>query len=526
MTTYNTLIHDNIKNKEDIAGINEQLAERAKYIVPTGSSDDTTMIQTALNSYSSVIAKAGTYFIDTDISVVLNNNNTLTFEKGAILKAKPTSNDHYEMLKIIDVENVEINGGLIIGERNEHIGTTGEWGYGIEIRGSKNVTLNNTNIKDCWGDGIVLGKKSSLDTKTNENIILNNVVCDNNRRQGISVSTVKGLWINGGYLKNTNGTSPQAGIDFEPDAPTGILQDIWISGLKTENNAGAGVKIYIAMLDSTSQFININIINHVDIGSNNGFHVAGGNSVLSGLIKNDSPYYRDSKYAGINIADYGYQMPRIEIVKPQITNCNTSGSTNSRKYSSGVTIIRELNSINNVQAIGNVHIFEPKIEDIRTSKLMMSAIYLLDEKNNNIDEISIINPIKIDYGTNSSRITLTAKTIRLIDQNRVLTRILSTNEDLATTNIASFITTANLPGARTLTLNPDLPIEYEFTIEVQKNQVLTIKPPTTEQILPLGTGLGKSIFSPITLGASITLRKISSTQWIIKNMIGNWTFES
>ena len=38
-----------------------------------------------------------------------------------------------------------------------HTGNTGEWGHGIAVFGSTNVTIENVDISQCWGDGIYLG---------------------------------------------------------------------------------------------------------------------------------------------------------------------------------------------------------------------------------------------------------------------------------------------------------------------------------------------------------------------------------
>ena len=40
------------------------------------------------------------------------------------------------MLTVQGVSDVEISGGRIIGERDAHLGTTGEWGHGVMIRGA------------------------------------------------------------------------------------------------------------------------------------------------------------------------------------------------------------------------------------------------------------------------------------------------------------------------------------------------------------------------------------------------------
>ena len=50
-----------------------------------------------------------------------------------------------------------LSGGRIIGDRDNHLGTTGEWGHGIMIRGSSRVTVRDIHISRCWGDGVSIG---------------------------------------------------------------------------------------------------------------------------------------------------------------------------------------------------------------------------------------------------------------------------------------------------------------------------------------------------------------------------------
>ncbi len=204
--------------------------------------DDTANIQLAIDAVSErggggVFFPKGTYYIDALKSIKLRDNVTLDFSDGVTLKALPNDSPNYEIIKIENVKNVKLNGNVhIVGERNEHRGFSGEWGMGISVIGSQNISLNNVNVSDCWGDGIYIGDSKS--GQTNRNITITNPILDNNRRQGISVITAINLKILNPTIMNTNGTPPASGIDLEPNANSEPLQNISIINPSTVNNEG------------------------------------------------------------------------------------------------------------------------------------------------------------------------------------------------------------------------------------------------------------------------------------------------
>ncbi|MGG3449097.1 right-handed parallel beta-helix repeat-containing protein [Domibacillus aminovorans] len=229
------------------------------------SIDDTDRIQKTIDFVNKkgggvVTFPKGIYLIDAEISLKLKDNITLKFEKGAILKALPNNAESYEIVKIHDVENVSLLGDItIIGERKEHIGKTGEWGFGISIRGAENITIENPFIKDCWGDGIYIG--ATTKKKYSKRVTIINPLIENNRRQGISVISAVDLTIISPKLLNTNGTSPQGGIDFEPNSENDMMSNIKLINPETEGNLGGGVIISLKKLQQSDKFADIEIIN-------------------------------------------------------------------------------------------------------------------------------------------------------------------------------------------------------------------------------------------------------------------------
>lgn len=206
--------------------------------VGDGITDDTRAFQKAIDSVAgegggNVYVPEGMYLIDADTSINMKSGVTLDMvDSTRVLIAKPTASSRFYVIKLNNVSNSKVIAGKIVGDRYQHLGTTGEWGMGMGINGSTNVTVTGTHIIDCWGDGITISSK---------NCILKNVICDNNRRQGLTIGSSDSLIVDSCTFTHTNGTAPQDGIDIEPDA--GTAQKIHITNCLIADNAKVGVEM-------------------------------------------------------------------------------------------------------------------------------------------------------------------------------------------------------------------------------------------------------------------------------------------
>jgi len=201
-----------------------------------GIVNDTAAIQKALDVETTVFIPEGIYLIDVDQSLKPKSNQKIILSDNAVLKAIPTSSEKNAVIKISGINNTSVTGGKIIGERNEHQGTTGEWGMGVRVeKGASNIEIRQVEIKDCWGDGIYLGDSPAV-----SEITIDNVICDNNRRQGLSITNANNVLISNSIFRNTNGTSPQAGIDIEPNTNQ-VTEDIKIVNSESYGNTGFGL---------------------------------------------------------------------------------------------------------------------------------------------------------------------------------------------------------------------------------------------------------------------------------------------
>ena len=128
----------------------------------------------------------------------------------------------------------------------------GEWRHALRMSGVCNVHVENLTFADSGGDGIYVGSVDAT-RQISRNVVIRDCICDNNNRQGISVISADGLLIERTVMKNTRGTAPKSGIDFEPNLPWEKLRHVYMRDCVTENNAGAGYEFALNYLDDTSE---------------------------------------------------------------------------------------------------------------------------------------------------------------------------------------------------------------------------------------------------------------------------------
>ncbi len=189
-----------------------------------------------------------------------------------------------------------------------------EWRHCLSILSCSNVKVYGLTLADSGGDGIYLGVAQR--GVTNTNVHIKDVVCDGNNRQGISVISAENLLIEDTVLKNTSGTAPQAGIDFEPNHAGEKIVNCVMRNCVAENNDGGAYVLYLRPLDGTSAPISVRIEDCVSRGTNaisasittsNG----GPNGPAQGLIEFVNCRFEDTGTAGISVRDVaGRRLPR------------------------------------------------------------------------------------------------------------------------------------------------------------------------------------------------------------------------
>lgn len=135
------------------------------------------------------------------------------------------------VLCINNADNVVVRGeGMIEGDRVNHTGTKGEWGHGIYIDASNNVSINDIAISNCWGDCIYVGGNST-------NISIKSCKLNKGRRQGMSITSGNHINVSNCDITDIYGTEPQFAIDIEPNESE-TVNDIVIEDVRINNCYG------------------------------------------------------------------------------------------------------------------------------------------------------------------------------------------------------------------------------------------------------------------------------------------------
>jgi hypothetical protein len=174
---------------------------------------------------------------------VLRDGVTLELAENAVLRAIPVASRSYSVVRAVGARNVRIRGGSILGERAAHLGTDGEWGMGILIRGCDNVLIENVRTAECWGDGICVVPMTAGTGTECRNVVIRNCRSHNNRRQGLSITGCIGVVVEHCEFSDTAGTAPQSGIDLEPDTEYDRVRDVRIAHCTFLRNAGYGIAL-------------------------------------------------------------------------------------------------------------------------------------------------------------------------------------------------------------------------------------------------------------------------------------------
>lgn len=128
---------------------------------------------------------------------------------NGIIQLVPNDLKSYNIINIVG-SDVYLHGkGSIIGDKQYHLGTEGEWGHGVNVSGYGNTRIHDISIRNCWGDCVYV--------RTRGKVYINNCKIDNGRRQGISVTKADSVYISNCLITNVSGKSPQYAIDIEPN---------------------------------------------------------------------------------------------------------------------------------------------------------------------------------------------------------------------------------------------------------------------------------------------------------------------
>ena len=234
--------------------------------------DSTDALQAAIDSGASkvIVPYTGSPWIVRPIK--LTSDLEITFEPGVIVVAKrgefKGKND--SLFQARGKQDIILRGyGATFKMQkadytDPNMYEKSEWRMGIWLRACTNVQVYGLTIRETGGDGVYIGAVGDAPCR---DIVIRDITCTNNHRQGLSVISVDNLLIENCLFQDTDGTKPCAGVDIEPNSATCIIANIVVRNCVSRNNTGSGFLVYLLKLTEASHDVSILFDNCFDDGN-------------------------------------------------------------------------------------------------------------------------------------------------------------------------------------------------------------------------------------------------------------------
>lgn len=139
------------------------------------------------------------------------------------------------------------------------------------LAGCDNVEIRDLTLDGSGGDGVYIRNTGKGPCR---NIRLENLIVQNQGRQGVSVICAENLTIRNCTFRDTHGMSPSAGIDFEPNRPTDAFKNCVVGDCRFLNNAGCGIVLALSKLrDGAAPEVSITVERCYFEGNHNNINI-------------------------------------------------------------------------------------------------------------------------------------------------------------------------------------------------------------------------------------------------------------
>ena len=436
-----------------VSGCNSQIADSAVVEPSKGSApvaagpvkvssfgfdkeDSTRFLQAALDSDASeiVVDKMPSPWVTAPLKG--SSNKRIVFEDGVELVAKKGAflggGDH--LMDFINCSNVTLTGRATLrmhkADYQKPPYPKSEHRHALNFYGCRNVTIEGLTIAESGGDGIYLGQGNG----PCRNFVLRDVTCANNRRQAISVISVDGLLIERCTFKDTLGTPPAAGIDFEPNKGNQHICNVTMRDSVFENNAGCGIEFHLMHLDAKSPPISVVIEDCRSAGNRVAFKFACAGAPVAGPLQG-SVVCRNCELDGSAGAPFTLMLKKEGSVDLSFENC--------RWREKGMPALRPLKDSDWQSKISSP-VFIGGTTQILPVKTDLSKARIVDEKPG---ELVKFNPVATRYGGNYTVYADRARTVRLVMRtDRILSKFDYPSGDAIVSKDGKEVARFPLPG--------------------------------------------------------------------------------
>ncbi len=278
--------------------------------------------------------------------IALASNQEILLEPGTVISAK--RGEYRErgvsVLAARNVENVTIRGygatirmnkidyvsGLVLDllKWDRYFGAypKAEWRMTLTIANSSHIKVSGLTLRDSGGDGVYIDG--------GRDVLLEDLVCDNHYRQGMSIISAENLLARNCVFRNTWGTPPCAGVDIEPDSPKHFLRNLVFRDCAFADNLGDGIEIFLAHLTKESGPVSI-LFERCRVTSSNGTGIRVtkvGDTAPGGSIEFRDTTIENTEGYGVKVQDKSPVAARVRFVR-----CTLRDTARNRMYKAGWT---------------------------------------------------------------------------------------------------------------------------------------------------------------------------------------------
>ena len=335
--------------------------------------DSTAALQAAINSGAKklVVENMGAPWVVDKLQ--LASNQEIVFAKGVVVQAKRGAfkGAGDSLFSAARKKNITLtgHGATLKMWKQDYDDKTqykhAEWRHVLNLHSCSRVRVTGLTLADSGGDGIYLGVAQQ--GVPCSDVVIKDVACVNNYRQGISVISARNLLIENCVLKDTGGTAPMAGIDFEPNHPSEELSNCVMRNCVSENNRGDAYVLYLRPMRAESKPISIRIENCRSRGCRSSARFITGNDTDTAGVKGTMDFinckFEASEHEAISIGDKPATGARVSFLNCQVINPATNQPA--------MTPIQLSSGAAGVDTIGGIRFVNCAITD-RHNRLPMS----------------------------------------------------------------------------------------------------------------------------------------------------------
>jgi hypothetical protein len=159
------------------------------------------------------------------------------------------------LFSVVKVDNVRMFGyGAEISMRRDDYEKppyeASSFRMGINILGSRNITVEGIRVTNTGGDGIYIGPADSHVYADSHAVTVRNVTVFNASRCGLGITGVVGLHVQNVIVSETHGASPESAVDIEPGSKYHHAQEIVFDNVTLQKSGSHNFAISLHGIES------------------------------------------------------------------------------------------------------------------------------------------------------------------------------------------------------------------------------------------------------------------------------------